>query len=235
MRKIRIQIVEDHALLREGLRALFSSSPEFEIVAEAMDGREAVSQAKLVSPDVILMDLSLPNTNGSQAIYQIKQSIPSIRIIALTVHKTEEYVRMTMDAGADGYVLKDDSHQDLLAAIASVMQGKTYLSPGICDKVITRFLDQSGSTRVTNSMEKLTAREREITKLIAEGYKNREIAENLSISMKTVEKHRSNLMKKLGLHNISAITAYAIENGLVSLEQSLYNGPYDVYRRSGAG
>ena len=147
----------------------------------------------------------------------IKRHNPAIKIIALTVHKTEEYVRATLDAGATGYVLKDDTHHDLLTAIASVRKGKVYLSPGICDKVINGFLDPTTSTTSPSSWSQLTVREREVTKLIAEGKKSREVAEYLSVSLKTVEKHRSNLMRKLDLHSVSAITKYAIENSLVIL------------------
>jgi len=213
----KILIAEDHAILREGLRSLLSSEPELEVIGEAEDGRQAISQAKQLKPHLILMDLSMPNLNGTEAICAIKRHIHDIKIIALTAHKTEEYVRATLDAGADGYVLKDDTHHDLLTAIVSVRKGNIYLSPGICGKVISGFLDSAISTTSSSSWNQLTVREREVTKLIAEGRKSREVAEYLSVSLKTVEKHRSNLMKKLDLHSISAITRYAIENDLVSL------------------
>lgn len=220
MSSLRVLVTEDHALLREGLRALLSTAPDLEIVGEAEDGREAVEQARKLLPDVILMDLSLPNTNGTEALRLIKHRFPAIKIIALTVHKTEDYVRATLEAGADGYVLKDDSHQDLLAAIKSTHQGNVFLSPGICGKVINGFLEQRRGNSSPHSWDKLTVREREITKLIAEGQKTREIAQYLSISTKTVEKHRCNLMKKLNRHSVSGITAYAIESGLVTLQPS---------------
>jgi len=213
----KIVIAEDHAILREGLQALLSGSPELEIVGEAEDGQQAINLARQLKPHLILMDLSMPNINGTEAICTIKHSNPTIKIIVLTVHKTEEYVRATLDAGAVGYVLKDDSHQDLLTAIASVLKGKVYLSPGICDKVMNGFLDTDASAPSVSSWSKLTVREREVTKLIAEGRKSREVAEYLSVSLKTVEKHRSNLMRKLDLHSISAITKYAIENDLICL------------------
>jgi len=212
----KVLIAEDHAILREGLRALLSGSPELEIIGEAEDGQEAITQARRLNPDLVIMDLSMPNINGTEAMRAIRRHNPETKIIALTVHKTEEYVRATMDAGASAYVLKDDTHLDLLTAIASVRKGKVYLSPGICDKVINGFLDPATPT-TSSSWSQLTVREREVTKLIAEGRKSREVAEYLSVSLKTVEKHRSNLMRKLDLHSISAITKYAIENDLVSL------------------
>jgi DNA-binding NarL/FixJ family response regulator len=158
----------------------------------------------------------MPIINGTEAIRVIKQRNPEIKIIALTVHKSEEYVRATLDAGADGYVLKDDTSNDLLTSIRSVRKGKIHLSPGICDKIIIGYLDHPPKARPGRSWDQLTLREREVLKLIAEGNKNREIAEHLSVSIKTVEKHRCNLMKKLDLHNISALTTYAIDNGLIS-------------------
>ena len=216
MAKHRILIAEDHTILREGLRALLSNVPDLEIVGEAEDGREAIRNAALLQPSLILMDLSMPNTNGTEAIRAIKRRQPEIKIIALTVHKTEEYVRATLEAGADGYVLKDDTHNELLTAIRNVERGKTYLSPGITSRVVTGFLDRSTAPTSQRSWDGLTHREREIMKLIAEGNKNKEIAEYLSVSLKTVEKHRSNLMRKLDLHSASALTAYAIENGLIT-------------------
>ena len=219
MLKQKILIAEDHAILREGLRALLSSSPDLQIVGEAGDGQEAVRQAVKLHPHLVLMDLTMPNINGTEAIRAIKRHDPAIRIIVLTVHKTEEYVRATLDAGADGYVLKDDSHNDLLNAITNAQKGNIYLSPGICSKVINGYLGSSPSSSAApaSSWNQLTVREREVTKLIAEGKKSREVADYLSVSLKTVEKHRTNLMRKLDLHNVSAITKYAIENHLVDL------------------
>ncbi|MGI9301323.1 MAG: response regulator [Gammaproteobacteria bacterium] len=210
----RLLIVDDHAILREGLRALLSCEEDLEVIGEATDGREAVNFVNLHKPELVLMDLSMPNTNGTEAIRAIKKRNADTRVIALTVHKTEEYVRATLEAGANGYVLKDDTHQELLSAIRSVLKGETYLSPAIVGKVVTAYLGAAQRT-TTPSWDNLTPREREILKLIAEDYKNREIAAYLSLSLKTVEKHRSNLMKKLNLHSASAVTAYAIENGLM--------------------
>jgi DNA-binding NarL/FixJ family response regulator len=216
MTTLRVLIAEDHAILREGLRALLAQAPDLEVVGEAEDGRGAVRAASELRPDIILMDLSMPHMNGTEAIRAIKRRLPQTKIIALTGHKSEEYVRATLQAGADGYVLKDDTHHDLLSAIRSALKNGAYLSPAISRNVVLGYLKGEAASTGQTSWDRLTHRERGIVKLIAEGYKNREIAEYLSLSPKTVEKHRANLMRKLDLHNASAITAYAMEHGLVT-------------------
>ena len=214
--KLRIVLADDHTILREGLRALLSADPNFEIIGEADNGREAVRCVEKLGPDLLLMDLSMPRMSGMDAISEIKKRYPETKIIALTVHKTEEYLLSTLQAGVDGYVLKDATHDELVMAIHNVMAGKPYLSPGISDKVIDGYLEGKESSLSVSSWERLSQREREVLKLIAEGYKNKEIAEDLCISLKTVEKHRANLMKKLDLHNAAVLTVYAVEKGLVS-------------------
>jgi len=214
-RKYRIIIAEDHTILREGLHSLISSETDFEVIGEAENGREAIRLAQKQVPDLILMDLSMPKMNGMDAIREIKKNHPHILIVALTVHKTEEYILATLQAGANGYVLKDATHAELMMALKSVLDGKTYLSPGVSEKVIDGYLEGRKHLKTQSSWDTLSAREREILKLIAEGHKNREIAQDLFLSLKTVEKHRSNLMKKLDLHNAAALTAFAIEKGLV--------------------
>ena len=216
METLRIVLAEDHTILREGLRALLSADPNFEIIGEAQNGREAVRCVEKLEPDLLLMDLSMPRMSGMDAIREIKKRYPEIKIIALTVHKTEEYLLTTLKAGADGYVLKDATHEELVMAIKNVMGGKSYLSPGVSEKVIEGYLDGRESNRTTSSWETLSQREREVLKLIAEGFKNKEIAGDLCISLKTVEKHRANLMKKLDLHNAAALTVYAVQKGLVN-------------------
>jgi DNA-binding NarL/FixJ family response regulator len=214
--RLRIVLADDHTILREGLRALLSTDPDFEIIGEAVDGREAVRCVEKLGPDLLLMDLSMPRMSGMDAISEIKKRYPETKIIALTVHKTEEYLLTTLQAGVDGYVLKDATHDELVMAIHNVMAGKSYLSPGISEKVIEGYLEGKESSLAASSWQKLSQREREVLKLIAEGYKNKEIAEDLCISLKTVEKHRANLMKKLDLHNAAVLTVYAVERGLVS-------------------
>jgi len=216
--KSKIVLAEDHAILREGLKSLLSSSQDFEVIGEAADGREAIRSVEKLKPDLILIDLSMPRMNGMEAIREIRRLSKEVKIIVLTVHKSEEYILATFKAGADGYVLKDATHQELLMAIKSVLKGKNYISPEISEKVLEGYLEGRKRLKSQTSWETLTSREREILKLIAEGYKNKEIAEELCISVKTVEKHRSNLMEKLNLHNVQALTAFAIEKGLVTRE-----------------
>lgn len=214
--KKRIVIAEDHTILREGLKALLHLSTDLEVVGEAEDGREAVRIALELKPDLLLMDLSMPRMNGIEAIKEIKKQHPEIKIIVLTVYKTEEYVLASLQAGADGYILKEASHTEFLLAIKNVLMGKPYLSPEISGKVIEGYLKGQRDHASFTVWDTLTSREREILKLVGEGYKNREIADDLCISLKTVGKHRENLMKKLDLHTASALTSYAIEKGLVT-------------------
>jgi DNA-binding NarL/FixJ family response regulator len=213
---LRILIAEDHTILREGLRALLSSDPDIEIVGEAENGRDAVRLVRVLLPTLVLMDLSMPGTNGIEAIVEIKKGFPETKIVALTVHKSEEYIREALQAGADGYVLKDATYTELTMAIKSVASGKVYLSPGISERVINGYLDGNRDAGINTAWDTLTHREREILKLIAEGRTNKHIAGYLCLSVKTVEKHRSNLMKKLDRHNASTLTAFAIEKGLIA-------------------
>jgi len=214
--KKRIFIVEDHTLLRAGLRALLTQDPDLEIVGEADNGRDAVRAIGSLAPDLVLMDLSMPGTNGIEAMQDIKRRNPETRVLVLTIHKTDEYIHESLRAGADGYILKDATHDELRVAIRSVLNGKTYLSPDISGKVIHRYLGSGKTDNAGSSWDTLTHREREVLKLIAEGHPNKYIADYLCLSIKTVEKHRSNLMKKLDLHNASTLTSYAIEKGLVT-------------------
>ena len=212
----RIFIVEDHTLLRAGLRALLSQDPDLEIVGEADNGRDAIRAISTLSPNLVLMDISMAGMNGIEAMIDIKRRNPETRILVLTIHKTEEYIHASLRAGADGYMLKDASHDELRVAIRSVLNGKTYLSPDISGKVINGYLGTGKDSGLSSSWDTLTHREREVLKLVAEGHPNKFIANYLCLSIKTVEKHRSNLMKKLDLHNASMITAYAIEKGLIT-------------------
>lgn len=214
-KNIKVLIVDDHAIFRAGVGALLRREDDIEIIAEVADGRDAVQSTILTLPDIILMDLSMPNTNGIETIETIKKRLPYVKILVLTVHKEEEYVRGALKAGADGYSLKDDTHEELLIAIRNIISNKTYLSPSISLSVINGYLNQNKHKITDNSLEQLTHREREVIKLVAEGKTNKQIAIYLSLSTKTIEKNRSNLMKKLDLKNSSALVVYAIENGLV--------------------
>jgi DNA-binding NarL/FixJ family response regulator len=212
----RIAIADDHAIMRDGLRAILDSDPDLTVVAEACDGRDAIRCAGASKPDLMLLDLTMPRMNGLEAIREIKRVSPDTRVVILTVHRTEEYVFAALRAGADGYVLKDASSSELLLGVRSVLQGGQYLSPQVSPKVIEGFLGGTNGAAPRSPYEDLTQREREVLKLIAEGNRNRDIADYLCLSEKTVEKHRASLMKKLGLSSAQAVTAYAIEKGLVS-------------------
>ncbi len=214
----KIVIAEDHTILREGLKALLSQHPELEIVGEARDGLEAVRVISDLKPDLALMDLSMPKMNGIDAIREVRRCCPATKILVLTVHKNEEYVIASLKAGANGYLLKESTHQELLQAVTHVLDGRPYLSPGISDTIITGYL-ASRRGEVTSPLDMLSQREKEVLKLVAEGYKNKEIAEYLFISIKTVEKHRDNIMKKLDLHSSSALTTFAIEHGIVESDK----------------
>lgn len=209
-------IVDDHTIMRDGLQAMLSAESEYEVVGAVADGRAAVRQVELLSPDIILMDLTMPRTGGIEAISKIKRTRPHIKIVALTFHKEDKYIHATLEAGADAYVLKDDSRTELFTALTSIVNGKRYLSPSICDRVVAGYLAGGDGKSKDPTWEILTQREREVIKLIAEGNKTKEIAEYLSLSPKTVEKHRTNLMKKLDLHSVSAVTVYAIQNGFIT-------------------
>ena len=214
--KHRIIIAEDHTILREGLRSLLSSDPDLEIVGEAQDGQEAIRCVERLKPNLVLMDLSMPRMNGLDAIKEIKKHSAETKILVLTVHKNEEYIVATLQAGADGYALKDSTHAELGIAIKNVLSGNRYISPGISGRVIEGYLVGRKPLKPMSPFEALTQRERGILKMIAEGYKNKDIADYLCISVKTVEKHRANLMQKLDLHSVSALTAFALEKGLVT-------------------
>ena len=215
MEHITVFVAEDHTIVREGLQALLSADPNIEVVGEADNGRDAVRLVGTLKPDLVLTDLSMPGMNGIEAIREIKIRHPGARIIVLTMHRTEEHIRAALDAGANGYVLKNTTQSELMMAIKSVMEGKSYLSPAVSEKIIVGYLN-GRDTDVKSPWEALTPRERVVLKLIAEGRQNKQIANYLTISVKTVEKHRANIMRKLNLHNAAGLTAYAIERQLIS-------------------
>ena len=214
--KHRILIADDHTIMREGLRALLESDLTLEIVGAVENGRDAVQSVGSLKPDVVLMDISMPHMDGMSAIREIKRRAIETKILVLTVHKTEEYIRAALQAGASGYVLKDASRAELLFAIQCLVAGKTFISPAVSDRIVTAYLHREQSGAVRSLSDTLTVREKQVLKLIAEGRRNREIATYLYISVKTVEKHRSNLMQKLNVHNTAALTTFAIENGHVT-------------------
>jgi DNA-binding NarL/FixJ family response regulator len=210
-----ILIVENHALLRAGLRALLSGDPDFEVVGEAANGHDAIQAVRVLQPSLILMDISMPGMNGIEAIIDIKRRSPAVRVIVITIHKEDEYIHSSLSAGADGYLLKDASNEEFQLAIRTVSLGKRYLSPAVSGEMIQRYLGANELAPGQRATSQLSHRERQVLKLIAEGHRNKYIAEYFNLSVKTIEKHRSNLMQKLDLHNSSMLTSYAIEHGLL--------------------
>ncbi len=214
---IRVLIVDNHGLVRAGFRALLQSLPEIEVIAEAGDGREALRLVALHQPDIVLMDIAMPEMNGLEATTQITKEFPAVRVIILSMHAIEEYVNQALRAGAVGYLLKDGGTSELELAIRAIAQGETYLSPAISKHVITDYIRRVSTE--PNPLEQLTARQREILKLIAEGKSTKDIAETLSISAKTVETHRKQLMDRLNIHDVAGLVHYAIRFGIVLLEE----------------
>jgi len=211
-----IVIAEDHQIVRQGLCSLLNGSDDLEVVGEAGDGLETIRCILETEPDLLLLDLNMPKMSGISVILEVKRKCPQTKVLALTMHKEEDFILQAFQAGADGYCLKSAGHEELLLAIESVLSGKHFVSPEISGTVLEGYLDDRKTIRKRSSWETLTQREREVLKLVGEGYQNKEIADYLCISIKTVEKHRANIMEKLDLHTASALTAYAIEKGIVT-------------------
>jgi len=214
--KKQIFIVEDHRLFREGLKAMLSPNPEYEIAGEAEDGLEAVRLIRKTKPDLVLLDLSMPRVSGFSVLREIKAAMPEVKILVLSIHESDEYVLQAFEAKADGYAVKDSSREELRVAIRSVLYGKKYISPGVAGSVLEGYIDGRKTLKRRSALDTVTQREKEVLKLLGEGHQNKEIADLLNISVKTVEKHRANLMTKLDLHNAAALTAFAFEHGLIS-------------------
>jgi len=214
MTRIRILLAEDHVVLREGLRLVLEMQSDLQVVGEAGDGQEAVEKARALRPDLVLMDIAMPRLNGVEATRRIKRYCPETKVVALTQYQDREYVLPILQAGADGYILKQSDSQELVKGVHAVLRGDAPLSPPIARELVD-LVAQPGnhSGKVEAS---LTDREREVLILVAEGYTNRQIAEMLGISPKTVDVHRTNLMRKLNLHNRVEVTRYAIRHGLVA-------------------
>jgi DNA-binding NarL/FixJ family response regulator len=212
---LRILVVDDHAVVRRGVRSLLESRPDWEVAGEAATGREAVEQARLLQPDVIVMDLSLPELNGLEATRQIAKESPRSEVLVLTMHHSEELARDVLQAGARGYVLKSDADQCLIAAVERLRQHKPFLTPTVTEFVLDDYLKRGRQEGVGDVHTTLTAREREIIQLLAEGKSNKAAASALGISVKTIEAHRANLMRKLRLRSVSDLVRYAIRNNIV--------------------
>ena len=213
--KIRILLVDDHAILRAGLRAILNAEADIEVVDEAGDGKEAVAKAEKLRPDVALMDISMPVMDGLEATSRIQQSCPEVKVLVLTVHDNEEYLFQVLEAGGSGYVVKKSADTELISAIRAVYRGEAFLSPLATKMVIGRYLHAVGLGEEKQNYDELTSREKEVLKLITEGYTNQEVADRLIISVKTVESHRAHILDKLELHTRADLVKYARTHGML--------------------
>jgi two-component system, NarL family, response regulator NreC len=207
---IKILLVDDHALVRHGFRMILAAQPDMEIAGEAGNGNDAVELAQKLKPDVVVMDVAMPELNGIEATRRLIELSPRTRVLALSMHKDAVYVREILRAGARGYLLKDSADADLLAAVRAVAKGEGYLSPGVSDAVLSDY-----RRHVTDPLDLLTSREREVLQLIAEGKTNKEIATSLTLSVYTVEAHRGRVMEKLNLHSTGELVRFAVRSGLI--------------------
>jgi DNA-binding NarL/FixJ family response regulator len=213
--RVRIFLIEDHAILREGLRALLELEPDLQVVGEAESVSKARPLLETARPDLVITDIAFPGEIGLSAIPLFKQVLPAVRVLVLTAHCTDEYVRAALEMGADGYILKDASRLELLAGIRASLNGRQYFSSAVTNRVVAGFLGKEGGMREELP---ITQREKEVLKLIAMAYSTKRIAMRLNVSVKTVEKHRSNLMRKLDVQNTAAVTMYAVRHNLVPVE-----------------
>ena len=210
-RKIRVLLADDHRILRQGVRMLIDSQKDMEVVGEAKTGREAIEEARRLKPDVVVMDVSMPELNGIEGTRHICDEMKHTRVLALSMHKDAVYVREILRAGARGYLLKDSEDDDLVRAIRCVQRGEAFLSPAISDAVLSDY-----RKHVSNPVDLLTSREREILTMVADGKTNKDIANALNLSVYTVESHRGSVMEKLNLHNAGDIVRFALRNGLTT-------------------
>ena len=209
-RKIRVLLADDHTVVRQGFRLILAAQPDMEILGEAGNGREAVEMAERLEPDIVVMDVAMPELNGIEATRRLAKSAPRVRVLALSMHKDSVYVREILRSGARGYLLKDAVDSDLLAAVRAVAAGQGYLSPGVSEAVLSDY-----RRHVTDPLDLLSSREREVLQMIAEGKTNKEIASTLSLSVYTVDAHRGRIMEKLNLHSMGELVRFAMRNGLI--------------------
>ena len=210
MKRIRILLADDHGVVRQGFKMILGAQADMEIVGEAANGREAVEQAERLKPDIVVMDVAMPEPNGIEATRRLAESAPHVRVLALSMHKDSVYVRETLRAGARGYLLKDSGANDLVAAVRAVANGEGYLSPAVSNAVLDDY-----RRHVTNAIDLLTSREREVLQMLAEGKTNKEIAATLNLSVYTVDAHRGHIMEKLNLHSINELVRFAVRNGMI--------------------
>jgi two-component system, NarL family, response regulator NreC len=216
VKQIRILLADDHNIMRRGLRLLLENQPGFTVVGEAADGSAAVEQAKSTKPDVVVLDIAMPRLNGVEAAQRISEALPSTAIVILSMHADEGYVLRALKAGAKGYLLKDSAEGDLIEAIKAVDEGKAFFSPEISKMLAEDYVRDIRARGVEDSYELLTAREREVLQLLAEGKSNKEIAALLNLSLFTVETHRRNLQEKLNLHSLAELILYTVRKGLIA-------------------
>jgi len=216
MKAIRILLADDHTVVRKGLRLLIESHPEFTVVADAADGREAVRLADELKPDVAVLDVAMPVLNGIEAARQISARLPQTAIVVLSMHSDESYVLRALKAGARAYLLKDSAEHDLVSAVKAASEGKAFFSPAISKMLVEDYMRQMRDREVEDSYELLTSREREVLQLLAEGRNNKEVASLLGLSLYTIETHRSNIFQKLNLHNGAELILYAVRKGVIS-------------------
>lgn len=216
MRKTRILLADDHKLMRSGLKALIEQQPDLAVVGEADDGRQAVALVVSLKPDLLVMDIGMPNLNGIEAAHQITQANPATAIVILSMHSDESYVLRALKAGAKGYLLKDSAESDLIRAVHAVAGGKSFFSPAVSKVLLDDYVRKLQRSGAEDIYDLLTPREREILQLIAEGKSNKDVANLLNLSVYTVETHRSNMMEKLNLRGVPELILYAVRKGIIS-------------------
>lgn len=215
---IGVLLVDDHKITRQGLRSMIEKENDLEVIGEAEDGREALDLAKENSPDVVVMDISMPDLNGIEATRMILDECPNSRVLALSMHADRRFAAGIFSAGAKGYLLKDCAFDEVVEAIRTVSQGRAYLSPDISEVMLDDYVDRLGEDGDESAFSVLTDRQREVLQLLAEGQTTRQIAQELDVSVKTIESHRQNIMEKLDIHNVAELTKYAVREGLTSLD-----------------
>lgn len=215
--KIRLLLVDDHPIVLDGIKSHLCAQPEFEVVADASNGQDALRKAKLTLPDVILMDISMPHMNGLEAIGHLRRQVPNAKVLILTMHESKEYIAQVVRSGARGYLLKDSAPAELVGAIKAVHNGEVHFSPSVSKVLVQEMAD--GTRRADNGAEQqpLTDREREVLSLIAEGLLNKQIADRLGIGVRTIETHRERIMRKLDIHTVAGLTKYAIARGMTTM------------------
>ena len=216
---LRILLADDHEIVRRGLVALFDTKAGWEVCGEASDGRQTVEKAQELRPDVVVLDIGMPSLNGLETTRLLKKMLPQTKVLILTLHESEQLIREVLDAGAMGFLLKSDAARDLVTAVDSLRQNRAYFTTRVASMVLSGYLNKNGAHTSAAEPERLTSRERQVVQLLAEGKSSKEVAVSLNLSVKTAETHRSNIMRKLGLHSVSEVVLYAVRNNIVQVPQ----------------